>query len=60
MLVLNDSVEHATDKNNIFTTATIDDIVKSTFGGVKKETRKKLNASNVKFLQSLGFAVRNI
>ncbi|XP_024886653.1 uncharacterized protein LOC112464092 [Temnothorax curvispinosus] len=58
MLVLNDS-EHATDKN-IFTTATIDDIIKSTFGSVKTETktetRKKLNASNVKFLQSLGFA----
>ncbi|XP_024878465.1 uncharacterized protein LOC112458879 [Temnothorax curvispinosus] len=56
MLVLNDS-EHATDNSNIFTAAPIDDIVKSTFGGVKQATRKMLNASNVKFLQSLGFAI---
>ena len=62
MLVLND-LKNARDNNNIFTIP-IDDIIRSSSSSSSfncaKKTRKKLSASNVEFLQSLGFAVRNI
>lgn len=58
MLVLNGSVQA---RENTFptttTTTTIDDI-RTSRNCMKR--RKKLSVSNVKFLQSLGFAVRNI
>ena len=57
MLVLNGS-EHARD-NAIFSRPAA-----STFGIIEssdcEKKKKKLNASNIEFLKSLGFAVRNV